>query len=132
MTSPERLDYCISKAGLSAFTQGLALRLAQSEIAVFEVRPGIIRTEMTAGVADKYDALIKGGLVPMRRWGEAGDVRLDMRITSAGQLRVRYGLCHRSRRWPRDLAPLRDQFWPEITTKSSSVLDLLVVCWLID
>ena len=74
MTSPERLDYCISKAGLSAFTQGLALRLAQSEIAVFEVRPGIIRTEMTAGVADKYDALIKGGLVPMRRWGEAGDV----------------------------------------------------------
>jgi len=74
LSSPERLDYCISKAGLSAFSQGLALRLAESRIAVFEVRPGIIRTDMTAGVAGKYDRLIADGLVPMRRWGEAGDV----------------------------------------------------------
>ncbi|MGV8939423.1 MAG: 3-ketoacyl-ACP reductase [Allorhizobium sp.] len=74
MSSPERLDYCISKAGLSAFSQGLALRLAESGIAVFEVRPGIIRTDMTAGVAGKYDRLIADGLVPMKRWGEAGDV----------------------------------------------------------
>ena len=73
-TSPERLDYCISKAGLAAFSQGLALRLAASGIAVFEVRPGIIRTDMTAGVAAKYDALIAGGLVPMQRWGEPADV----------------------------------------------------------
>ncbi|QRM57446.1 3-ketoacyl-ACP reductase [Sinorhizobium sp. BG8] len=74
MSSPERLDYCISKAGLSAFSQGLALRLAETGIGVFEVRPGIIRTDMTAGVSAKYDALIDGGLVPMKRWGEAGDI----------------------------------------------------------
>jgi NAD(P)-dependent dehydrogenase (short-subunit alcohol dehydrogenase family) len=74
MSSPERLDYCVTKAGLSAFSQGLALRLASNEISVFEVRPGIIRTDMTAGVAGKYDALIDGGLVPMRRWGEASDI----------------------------------------------------------
>ncbi len=73
-SSPERLDYCISKAGLAAFSQGLALRLADSGIAVFEVRPGIIRTDMTAGVTSKYDALIENGLVPMRRWGEAEDL----------------------------------------------------------
>ncbi len=74
LTSPERLDYCISKAGLAAFTQGLTLRLAESGISVFEVRPGIIRTAMTAAVADRYDALIADGLVPMKRWGEAGDI----------------------------------------------------------
>ncbi|MCV9906114.1 3-ketoacyl-ACP reductase [Brucella sp. HL-2] len=74
MTSPERLDYCISKAGLTAFTQGLALRLAEARIGVFEVRPGIIRTDMTAKVAERYDGLIEAGLVPMKRWGEAGDV----------------------------------------------------------
>lgn len=74
MSSPERLDYCISKAGLTAFSQGLALLLAPSGIAVFEVRPGIIRTDMTAKVSAKYDALIESGLVPLKRWGEAEDV----------------------------------------------------------
>ncbi|MDQ0321455.1 NAD(P)-dependent dehydrogenase (short-subunit alcohol dehydrogenase family) [Pararhizobium capsulatum DSM 1112] len=74
LSSPERLDYCISKAGLSAFSQGLALRLADTGIGVFEVRPGIIRSEMTAGVSTKYDALIDGGLVPMKRWGEPSDI----------------------------------------------------------
>lgn len=74
LSSPERLDYCITKAGLSSFVKGLALRLADSGISVFEVRPGIIRTGMTAGVATKYDGLIADGLVPMRRWGEADDI----------------------------------------------------------
>lgn len=74
MTSPERLDYCVTKAGLAAFTQGLALRLAESGVSVFEVRPGIIRTDMTVKVSGKYDALIADGLVPMKRWGEPGDV----------------------------------------------------------
>lgn len=74
LSSPERLDYCISKAGLSSFSKGLALYLAEKDIAVFEIRPGIIRTDMTAGVAGKYDALIAGGLVPMRRWGEPDDI----------------------------------------------------------
>lgn len=74
LASPERLDYCMTKAGLAAFSQGLALRLAETGISVFEIRPGIIRSDMTAGVSAKYDALIEGGLVPMKRWGEPGDV----------------------------------------------------------
>ncbi|MET0599452.1 MAG: 3-ketoacyl-ACP reductase [Mesorhizobium sp.] len=74
LASPERLDYCISKAGLAAFSRGLALRLAEAGIGVFEVRPGIIRTDMTAAVSEKYDRLIDEGLVPMRRWGEPADV----------------------------------------------------------
>ncbi|MGT2464387.1 3-ketoacyl-ACP reductase [Mesorhizobium atlanticum] len=60
MASPERADYCISKAGLSMWVKNLALRLAPENIGVFEVRPGIIRTDMTAGVSAKYDALIEG------------------------------------------------------------------------
>ena len=84
MSSPERLDYCISKAGLSAFSQGLALRLAETGIAVFEVRPGIIRTDMTAGVAGKYDALIEGGLVPMKRWGEPADIGAIVAALASG------------------------------------------------
>lgn len=74
MASPERIDYCLTKAGLAAFSQALALRLAESGISVFEVRPGIIRSDMTAGGAARYDALIAGGLVPMKRWGEPADV----------------------------------------------------------
>jgi NAD(P)-dependent dehydrogenase (short-subunit alcohol dehydrogenase family) len=72
--SPERLDYCVSKAGLAMWSQGLALRLAAEGIGVFDVRPGIIRTDMTAGVTEKYDRLIADGLVPTRRWGEGEDV----------------------------------------------------------
>lgn len=74
LSSPERLDYCMSKAGLSSFSKGLALRLAETGIAVFEVRPGIIRSDMTASVSTKYDQLIGDGLVPMRRWGEPDDI----------------------------------------------------------
>jgi 3-oxoacyl-[acyl-carrier protein] reductase len=74
LASPERPDYCVSKAGLSMWAKNLALRLAPSGIAVFEVQPGVIRTDMTAGVTAKYDALIEDGLVPARRWGEGGDV----------------------------------------------------------
>jgi NAD(P)-dependent dehydrogenase (short-subunit alcohol dehydrogenase family) len=74
LSSPERLDYCISKAGLSAFSQGLALAFAEAGIAVFEVRPGIIRSDMTAAVSKRYDTLISSGVVPMRRWGEPRDI----------------------------------------------------------
>lgn len=84
MSSPERLDYCVSKSGLAAFSQGLALRLADLGIGVFEVRPGIIRTEMTAGVSGKYDALIDGGLVPMKRWGEAADIGAIVSALASG------------------------------------------------
>lgn len=74
LASPERTEYCISKAGLAMFVQSLALRLARTDIGVFEIRPGIIRSDMTAGVAEKYDRLIAGGLVPAGRWGEGADI----------------------------------------------------------
>ena len=74
MVSPERAEYCISKAGASMMVSLLAARLAGEGIGVFELRPGIIRTPMTAGVAGKYDALIAGGLVPAGRWGEPEDI----------------------------------------------------------
>ena len=84
--SPERPDYCVSKAGLSMWVKNLALRLAADSIAVFEVRPGIIRTDMTAAATEKYDGLIAQGLVPSRRWGEASDVGLAVATLAAGTL----------------------------------------------
>ncbi|WP_217572428.1 3-ketoacyl-ACP reductase [Mesorhizobium sp. GbtcB19] len=85
MASPERADYCISKAGLSMWVKNLALRLAAENIGVFEVRPGIIRTDMTAGVSAKYDALIEGGLVPAKRWGEAADIGAVVAALASGK-----------------------------------------------
>jgi NAD(P)-dependent dehydrogenase (short-subunit alcohol dehydrogenase family) len=86
MASPERADYCISKAGLSMWVKTLALRLAAENIGVFEVRPGIIRTDMTAGVTAKYDALIDSGLVPAKRWGEAVDIGAVVATLAGGKL----------------------------------------------
>ncbi|TGQ71138.1 3-ketoacyl-ACP reductase [Mesorhizobium sp. M00.F.Ca.ET.186.01.1.1] len=86
MASPERSEYCVSKAGLSMWVKTLALRLAPEQIGVFEVRPGIIRTDMTAGVSAKYDALIDGGLVPAKRWGEATDIGAVVATLAAGKL----------------------------------------------
>lgn len=74
MASPERADYCISKAAAAMAAKTLALRLAPHDIGVFELRPGIIETGMTAGVKDKYDARIAGGLVPAGRWGQPSDI----------------------------------------------------------
>jgi len=73
-SSVNRGEYCISKAGMSMVTKLFADRLAQYGIAVNEVRPGIIETDMTAGVKEKYDALIEGGLLPIKRWGQPEDV----------------------------------------------------------
>jgi NAD(P)-dependent dehydrogenase (short-subunit alcohol dehydrogenase family) len=73
-SSTNRAEYCVSKAGLSMAARVFADRLAPHGILVFEVRPGIIRTAMTAAVTEKYDTLIAGGLVPERRWGEPDDV----------------------------------------------------------
>ncbi|MDG4898196.1 MULTISPECIES: 3-ketoacyl-ACP reductase [unclassified Mesorhizobium] len=91
MASPERADYCISKAGLSMWVKNLALRLAPENIGVFEVRPGIIRTDMTAGVSAKYDALIEGGLVPAKRWGEPGDIGAVVAALASGKFRFSTG-----------------------------------------
>ena len=74
LASPHRGEYCVSKAGLSMAAQLFALRLAEHDIPVFEVRPGIIATDMTAPVKDAYDARIADGLVPAGRWGTADDV----------------------------------------------------------
>jgi NAD(P)-dependent dehydrogenase (short-subunit alcohol dehydrogenase family) len=74
VASPERGEYCVSKAGLAMASRLWALRLAGAGIPVYEVRPGIIRTAMTAGVAERYDRLIGEGLVPQGRWGTPEDV----------------------------------------------------------
>ena len=73
-SSVNRGEYCISKAGLSMVTKLFADRLAEYGIMVNEVRPGIIATDMTDKVKDKYDALIEGGLLPIKRWGRPDDV----------------------------------------------------------
>jgi 3-oxoacyl-[acyl-carrier protein] reductase len=86
MASPERLDYCMSKAALSMFAKGLALRLAGEGIDVFEVRPGIIKTDMTVAVSAKYDALIAGGLVPEMRWGAPDDIASICAALACGNL----------------------------------------------
>ena len=72
--SVNRGEYCISKAGLAMAAQLWAVRLAAHGIQVYELRPGIMRTDMTAGVRERYDSLIAEGLVPQRRWGEPEDV----------------------------------------------------------
>ncbi|MGI9367955.1 MAG: 3-ketoacyl-ACP reductase [Ruegeria sp.] len=74
MVSIERAEYCVSKAAAAMMTQLFAARLAPEEIGVFELRPGIIATDMTAGIRDKYTNRIEGGLVPAARWGEPQDV----------------------------------------------------------
>lgn len=72
--SVQRGDYCISKAGVSMLTKLFAARLAGAGIGVFEIRPGIIATDMTRPVQEKYDRLIGDGLTPIRRWGTPEDV----------------------------------------------------------
>jgi NAD(P)-dependent dehydrogenase (short-subunit alcohol dehydrogenase family) len=74
MVSTNRGEYCVSKAGLAMAAQLWAARLAEAGIPVYEVRPGIVRTDMTAGVVEKYDRLIAQGVVPQGRWGEPDDV----------------------------------------------------------
>jgi 3-oxoacyl-[acyl-carrier protein] reductase len=74
MASPNRGEYCVSKAGLAMAVKLFSVRLAADGIPVYEVRPGIISTDMTAGVRDTYDARIADGLVPERRWGTADEV----------------------------------------------------------
>jgi NAD(P)-dependent dehydrogenase (short-subunit alcohol dehydrogenase family) len=74
VVSLSRGEYCISKAGLSMVTQLFSARLGPAGISVFEVRPGVIRTDMTAGVVEKYDRLLEGGLCVQPRWGLPEDV----------------------------------------------------------
>ncbi len=73
-SSTSRGEYCISKAGVSMITKLFADRLAEYGIPVNEVRPGIIATDMTSKVRDKYDRLIEDGLLPLARWGDPQDI----------------------------------------------------------
>lgn len=84
-SSPARGEYCVSKAGMGMMTALYADRLAEFGIGVFEVRPGIIETDMTAGVKDKYDKLIiEDGLIPAKRWGQGHDVAKAVVAIAAG------------------------------------------------
>jgi len=74
LVSADRAEYCISKAGAAMMAQSFATRLAPEGIGVFDLRPGIIQTPMTAPVQDKYDQRIADGLVPAQRWGTPQDI----------------------------------------------------------
>lgn len=86
VASVNRGDYCISKAGVAMATRLWAARLAGHGIGVYEVRPGIIESDMTAGVRDKYDALIQGGLLLEKRWGTPADVGAAVSVLARGEL----------------------------------------------
>ncbi len=96
----ERGEYCMAKSSLSMMVKLFALRLAEAGINVYEVRPGLIRTAMTAPVADKYDAMLAEGFSPINRWGEPDDVgravamlgRGEMHFTTGDALHVDGGL----------------------------------------
>jgi NAD(P)-dependent dehydrogenase (short-subunit alcohol dehydrogenase family) len=86
VASVNRGDYCISKAGVAMATQLWAARLGEFGIPVYEIRPGIIKTDMTAGVQGKYDKLIAEGLLVQSRWGEAQDVGKAAAMLARGDL----------------------------------------------
>jgi 3-oxoacyl-[acyl-carrier protein] reductase len=84
--SINRAEYCISKAGLAMSVAVYAQRLAAHNVQVFEIRPGIIRTDMIAAVEKVYDEKIAGGLLPQRRMGEGADIALAVRAIANGLL----------------------------------------------
>ncbi len=84
--SPARGEYCLSKAGISMATKLWAVRLGEYDIPVYEIRPGIIQTDMTAGVKEKYDKLIAEGLLVQPRWGKPDDVARAAVLFARGDL----------------------------------------------
>lgn len=82
--SVNRGDYCVSKAALSMLTPLFAARLAEHGIGVFEIRPGIIATDMTGPVKEKYDQLIANGLTPIKRWGTPEDIGRAVAAVASG------------------------------------------------
>ncbi len=85
-SSPARGEYCLSKAGISMMTMLYADRLAEYNIGVFEIRPGIIMTDMTSVVKDKYDKLIAEGITPIKRWGQPEDIAKAVGAIAEGRL----------------------------------------------
>jgi NAD(P)-dependent dehydrogenase (short-subunit alcohol dehydrogenase family) len=84
--STNRADYCMAKAAMQMMTWLLADRLAEHKILVYEVCPGVIASDMTAPVKEKYDRLIADGLSPIRRWGQPEDVAAAVAMLASGQL----------------------------------------------
>jgi len=91
MATVNRGDYCVSKAGLAMAVKLFALRLAEHGIPVYEVRPGIISTDMTARVREMYDRRIAGGLIPEARWGQPEDVGRAVAALLRGDVRYATG-----------------------------------------
>jgi len=92
MSSPSRAEYCLSKSGLSLAAAIFADRLSAYGINVYEVRPGIIKTDMTAAVEEKYDKLIGEGLIPQQRWGLPEDVGKAVVALAGGDFQYSTGL----------------------------------------
>jgi 3-oxoacyl-[acyl-carrier protein] reductase len=92
VSSPSRPEYCISKAALSMAARIFADRLAEFAINVYEVRPGIIQTDMTDPVKEKYDKLIAEGLIPQKRWGYPADVAKAVASLAKGDFAYSTGL----------------------------------------
>jgi 3-oxoacyl-[acyl-carrier protein] reductase len=90
-SSTQRGEYCISKAGASMITTLFADRLAEYGINVYEIRPGIIYTDMTSTVKEKYDNLINGGLTPIKRWGYPEDVANAVSVFCSDKLNFSTG-----------------------------------------
>ncbi|MEM1330141.1 MAG: 3-ketoacyl-ACP reductase [Planctomycetota bacterium] len=86
MASTNRGDYCISKAGLAMASKLFAARLGECGVPVYEVRPGVIKTDMTAGVTEKYDSMFAGGAAVERRWGVPEDVGRVVAALARGDL----------------------------------------------
>jgi len=86
VASVNRGDYCISKAGVAMATQLWASRLGEFDLPVYEVRPGVIKTDMTSGVTAKYDKLLADGLAIQRRWGTPEDVGKTVAMLARGDL----------------------------------------------
>ncbi len=89
--STNRADYCIAKAAMQMMTELFAVRLADDHIRVYEICPGVIESDMTAPVRDKYDRQIREGLTPIRRWGTPQDVAEAVALLAEGRFRFTTG-----------------------------------------
>ena len=87
-----RADYCISKTGLTMLNKLFASRLGEHGIGVYEIRPGIIHTDMTRPATEKYDRLVAAGGVPMGRWGEPDDVASTIAVLAKGSMKYVTGI----------------------------------------
>ena len=86
VASVNRGEYCVSKAGMAMMTSLFAARLGEYDIPVYEIRPGVIETDMTSAVKEKYDRLFREGLSPQARWGKPSDIGKIVKAITAGML----------------------------------------------